>query len=148
MLEDVRLRYPDGMRVVYSTPRLENAERVAQLLENEGIQVRLLFGPHYKRNSWRGANYRQQQNPGDWPRVLVLNNGDMPQARAALRAVGLMAPPAFKQDAGNDATNEPLVFSSTKEHAPDPGAGARRLRLALIAAVFLIAVIQAARFLF
>lgn len=143
----IPLGYAHAMRVIYSTPRLENAERVAQLLEQEGVSVRLLFGPHYKRNTWRGANYRQTQNPGDWPRVLVLNNGDLPRARAVLRTAGLLSPAPFERGDTDELAAPSIVFNKADRTPADPGVVARRIRLALIAVVLLIAVIQAVRLL-
>ena len=142
------LRYAGKMRVVYTTPRLENAERVAHLLEDEGVQVRLLYGPRFKRNSWRGADYRQAQNPGNWPRVMVLNNGDMPRARTVLRTAGLMPPPAYEQTEGDEGVETPLVFNQAARAKPKTANTPSKIRLALLALVLLIAGIQTVRLLF
>lgn len=135
------------MRVIYSTPRLENAERVASLLEAEGIGIRVLHGPHFRRQTWRGVDYQQASNPGDWPRVLVLNNGDLPQARATLRAAGVMAPAAFERPQEEEAADAPaLVFQ--RSSGPPPASAvpaARRIRYALLGLLLLVIVVQAVR---
>lgn len=132
------------MRIIYTTPRLDNAEQVAGLLEQGGVPVRVLFGPHFRRNTWRGANYRQAKDAGNWPRVMVLNNGDLPKARALLRDAGLMAPAPFSRPPA----------AADREPAAAPGARARpgrstakRVRLLLIAVVALLALVQTLRFL-
>lgn len=137
------LRYPDAMRIIYSTPRLENAERIAKMLADEGISVRLLYGPHHRRNTWKGANYRHAGDPGNWPRIMVLNNGDLPRGRVVLREAGVMPPAAYdRQDSGKDAS---LVFSRAETQPGDAVATARVVRIALIAAVLIVGTIQAVR---
>lgn len=138
------VRYARAVRIVYSTPRLENAERVASLLEADGVATRLLYGPRFRRNTWRGANYGQPGNPGDWPRVLVLNNGDLPKARAVLRQVGLMAPAAFDRD---EDASDALVFRSRGDDGHRPKITASRVRVALIVLLLAVAAVQGARYL-
>lgn len=136
------------MRVIYSTPRLENAERVAQLLEESGVPVRLLFGPNHRRPSWKGANYRQARDPGNWPRVLVLNNGDLPRARNALRELGLMAPAAFERDDAATGDESRWRLRPAREEPDAPAPRIRPLRWVLVATALLVAGIQAIRWLF
>lgn len=131
------------MRVIYTTPRLENAERVAKLLEDDGVPVRLIFGPQFRRNRWRHTDYRQRDNPGDWPRVLVLNNGDLPKARSVLRAAGLMEPATFDRDDRHDE----LRFKPPPPPR-NPGWIANRIRLALIAILLVVILVQGSRLLF
>lgn len=131
------------MRIVYTTPRLENAEHVAAMLEQGGVPVRVLFGPHFRRNTWRGANYRQGRDPGNWPRVMVVNNGDLPEARRLLREAGLIAPPAFDRAA---AATPASAVAATAE----PGRPARRVlpvRWLLLATLVAVAIVQGVRFL-
>lgn len=139
------LRYALGVRVIYSTPRLDNAERVASLLEADGVATRLLYGPHFRRNTWRGANYSQPSNPGNWPRVLVLNNGDLPKARAVLRQAGLMAPAGFDRD--EDAPEPAPIIQSRQDDSGRPRILASRIRVALIVILLLVAAIQGTRYL-
>ena len=130
------------MRIVYTTPRLENAEQVAAMLEQGGVPVRVLFGPHFRRNTWRGANYRQGRDSGNWPRVMVVNNGDLPEARRLLREAGLLDPPAFERNGAS--ARAPTTAASA------PAATGRRMpsvRWLLMAAVAIVAVVQGVRFL-
>jgi hypothetical protein len=137
------------MRVIYSTPRLENAERVSTLLEERGVAVRLLFGPHHRRQSWRGADYGQASNPGSWPRVMVLNNGDLPLARAVLRELGLMEPAAFERLQSDPDPDSAPVFRSPAS-MPGPQATpavARRIRLGLMVLLLVVIVGQVGHYL-
>ncbi len=77
------------MRQVFTSPRIENAEAVAQLLREGGIEVRLSNG-----RGWRGAirgnfSYREQPTRGQQPEVWVLRSEDYPRARQLLREAGL-----------------------------------------------------------
>lgn len=155
------------MRVIYSTPRLENAERIAELLREADVEVRVLFGPHFKRNTWRGANYRQAEDPGNWPKVMVVHNTDLGRARALLREAGVLGLSSLEQDrrvrepgdADGPAAASPRDFQAGRAASPmrprgsylDPGtrpARPRRLRIVLVALVVLVAVVQALRLLF
>jgi len=133
------------MYVIYTTPRLENAERVAALLDQAGVGNRVLYGPHHKKQpAWRATNYRQATDPGNWPRVMVLNNGDLPQARGVLREAGLMAPATYdRADDSNPSVDYVL--------APRPDGPRRswltpgRVRTVLILTVLVLALVQFAR---
>jgi hypothetical protein len=131
------------MRVIYITPRLENAERIAGMLEAEGVKVRLISGPHHRRAPWKGANYRQASDAGNWPRIMVLNNGDLPRGRAILRDAGVLPPAAFeRRDAGSD---DSLVFSRMPRTSRDPTAGARVVRIGLLVIVLIVGTVQLVR---
>lgn len=116
------------MRQVFTSPRLENAERVAQLLRDAGIEVKLQHGRSY-RGALRGNfSYRDQARTDPQPAVWVVQSEDQPKARALLREHGLLDStrtetgyrlPAFRSEA-------PLA-------ADDPGRKrAFRLKLGLL----------------
>lgn len=146
------------MRIVYSTPRLENAERIADLLAADGIAVRLLYGPRHRRAAWRGTSYVQSGDAGQWPRVMVLNNGDLPQARARLREAGFLAPAAFEREdpdlGGTDAAAGAIDLPGRAPYrltepapAAEPGRRlARRIRLGLVGLLLAVVVVQSLRY--
>ena len=78
------------MRQVFSSARIENVEAVAGLLANEGIEVRIENGQHYRR-SIRG-NFSYRDGAGNPPRasVWVVRSDDQPRARQLLREAGLL----------------------------------------------------------
>lgn len=152
------------MRVIYTTPRLENAERIADLLREGDIEVRVLFGPHFKRNTWRGANYRQAEDPGNWPKVMVVHNADLGKARALLREAGVLGLSSLEQDRRVREPGDPEVpsaasprdFQSRRADRPGqprgsyletpPRRSARsRLRIVLVVLVVLVALVQVLR---
>lgn len=147
------------MRIIYRTPRLTNAEQIAALLEERGIETRVLHGPKHRRATWRGVNYN---DPGDnqrkWPAVMVVSNGDLPEARAILRESGLMEPAAtFDQAADQDTgavDQAPPSWSAmsrrnalTQAQAPATRNWPMMIRRALIVVVLIIVAINSVRYL-
>lgn len=77
------------MRQVFTSPRIENVEAVAQLLREGGVEVRVSNG-----RGWRGKirgnfSYRDQATRAAQPEVWVLRSEDYPRARQLLRDAGL-----------------------------------------------------------
>ena len=77
------------MRQVFSSPRLENVERVAQLLRDAGIEVQILNGRSYKGNRRAAFSYREDAG-GPKPAVWVIRSDEQPRARELLREAGLL----------------------------------------------------------
>lgn len=141
------------MRIVYRTPRLTNAEQLAALLEERGIEARVLHGPKHRRATWRSVNYN---NPGDdqrdWPAVMVVRNGDLPQARALLRESGLLEPSSYGQPDADADTAAPSWSAMGRRQTLGQGRAGRNwpmlIRRILIVIVLVIVAIHSARFLF
>lgn len=77
------------MRQVFTSPRLENVERVAELLRADGIEVRILNGRSYKGARRSTFSYRED-TAGAKPSVWVIRSDDQTRARAVLRDAGLL----------------------------------------------------------
>ena len=78
------------MRQVFSSPRLENVERVAALLNEQGLETRVTNGRSY-RGSRRGSfSYRENPEGDVRPAVWVVTSDDQPKAREILREMGLL----------------------------------------------------------
>lgn len=76
------------MRQVFSSPRLENTEAVAQMLREAGIEVRITNGRSYRGNRRRTFSYtdREPKHSAVW----VVKADDQTRARAMLREAGLI----------------------------------------------------------
>lgn len=108
------------MRQVFSSARLENVERVAQLLRDAGIEVRITDGRSYKGGRRGTISYRDQgdaQRPGVW----VVKSDDGVRAREILREAGLLdstrpsdAKLTFRSDFGDATTRTPGQRRATK----------------------------------
>ena len=96
------------MRQVFSSARIENAEAVARLLTDEGIEVRLENGRSF-RNTIRGNfSYREHTSPANRASVWVVRSDDQPRARQLLREAGLLeaspaSPGSFLPSTGHAA---------------------------------------------
>lgn len=78
------------MRQVFSSPRLQNVEGVADLLREAGIEVRISDGRSY-RSGWSGRrSYREDIATAPQAAVWVVKSEDQPRARALLRDAGLL----------------------------------------------------------
>jgi hypothetical protein len=78
------------MRQVFSSPRLQNVEGVADLLREAGIEVRITDGRSYK-SGWSGRrSYREDTATAPQAAVWVVKSEDQPRARGLLRDAGLL----------------------------------------------------------
>lgn len=77
------------MRQIFSSARLENVERVAELLRAEGIEVQIANGRSYKGSRRSSFSYRDHAS-GPRPAVWVTHSADQPRARELLHAAGLL----------------------------------------------------------
>ncbi len=122
------------MRQVFSSPRLENVERVAQLLEEAGIETRITHGRSY-RGALRGNfSYRAGADDKPVPAVWVVRSGDQPKARAMLREQGLL-------DSTRGDTGYRLPTFRTEEPEARVDAGRKRLFRMKIGLLLVIAVV-------
>src|SRR5688572_13227741 len=119
------------MRQVFSSPRLENVEGIAKMLEDQGIEVRITHGRSYK-GGWGGRrSYREAGGPQ--PAVWVVRSEDQPKARQLLRDAGLLD----STRAGSDSFLSPSVHAGAPEGpvAPAPQKRAFRYKIALLIAI-------------
>jgi hypothetical protein len=121
------------MRQVFSSARIENAEAVAKLLADEGIEVRV-ENPQGLRSGIRGNfSYRDHHKPAPRATVWVVRSDDQPRARQLLREAGLLeASPA------NPSSFLPSTGHAARLRESSPTRRARvRFALLVVAAVAL-----------
>ena len=78
------------MRQVYSSPRVENVERVVALLEEAGVATRVVNRDKLNRDRFQRFSYQDAGDSRGWPAVQIVSAEDLPKARELLRASGLM----------------------------------------------------------
>lgn len=111
------------MRQVFASPRLENVERVAALLNDVGIETRITHARSYKGGLRGNFSYRDHVRTDPIPAVWVVKSDDQPAARAILRDAGLL-------DSTRKATGYTLpVFRTEEPLAADDPARKRAFRL-------------------
>jgi hypothetical protein len=99
------------MRRIFTSPRLENVERVAALLKEEGIEARITHGRSYKGGTRSHFTYRDHARTEPEPAVWIVRPDDQPKARALMRDAGLL-------DSGRSPTS---YLSTTTLHGPRDG---------------------------
>lgn len=116
------------MRQVFSSPRLENVERVAQLLRDAGIEVRITHGRSYKGGLQANFSYRDNARTDPIPAIWIVRSEDQPQGRKILRDAGML-------DSTRVQTRYNLPASSS-EQRDDPGRKrAFRLKIGLLVVI-------------
>lgn len=122
------------MRQVFSSPRVENVEGVAQLLREHGIQVRVTHGRSYRGGLRGNFSYRDGAREGPVPAVWVVLSEDQPRARAMLREHGLLD--STRSDTGYRL---PAFRTEDPVAADDPGRRrAFRLKIGLLLVIAVV----------
>lgn len=103
------------MRQVFTSPRLENVERVAALLQEHGVITRITNGRTFKGSLRGNFSYRETANKNPPAAVWVVRSEDQPKARELLREAGLL-------DSGRSPTSylSTDLLHSARDDANDP----------------------------
>jgi hypothetical protein len=124
------------VRQVFSSARLENVERVAELLRAEGIEVRITDGRSYKGARRTTVSYRDTGEAAR-PAVWIVQSEDATRAREILREAGLIdstrpggAKLTFRSQFGDETTRTPAQKR------------AMRIKAALIVGIVIVIVFE------
>jgi hypothetical protein len=77
------------MRQIYTSPRMENIERVVALMAQHGIKTTISNRRAYERADWKRFSYTAKADRDSWPQVSVVRSEDQTLARQVLRDAGL-----------------------------------------------------------
>ncbi len=77
------------MRQIYTSPRLENIQRVVALMAEHGIQTSIANRRGYHGADWKRFSYSTSGDRDAWPQVSVVRSQDQTLARQVLRDAGL-----------------------------------------------------------
>ena len=127
------------MRMIFSSPRLENVEAVAKMLEDAGIEIKVTNDRSYKGSRRKPFSYREAQNAESNPQVWVIKAEDQHKARAMLREQGLIE--TTRHGFGAMADIAKPSFLPASAHAQGPRQRDRRASLVLRVRLFLLALI-------
>lgn len=118
------------MRQVYSSPRLENVEAVAKLLNEAGIETWVSGGRSYKGSRRKQFSFREhaQEPSGVW----IVNADDISRASDIVREAGL-------RQSTRDAGFVPSAGRSNAVAQPPGNALAMRIRLVLVVIALVLA---------
>ncbi len=121
------------MRQVFSSPRIENVERIVTLLGEAGIETRVTNRRAYAGHDYKGPSYSAKQDPSTWPAVWIVKAEDQPRARAILRDIGIAPATRFAEELAQWRAPKPA-----NPHA----ALATKLRVALIGAIVVLILLR------
>ncbi len=122
------------MRQVFTSPRVENVEGVARLLEAAGIEVRITNGRGYRGAIRGNFSYRESERAKQRPQpaVWIVKSEDQPRAREMLREAGLLESTRMQQDS--------YLPQTPHMRDADAGGDARRRRAFRIKVGLLLAI--------
>jgi hypothetical protein len=78
------------MRQVFSSPRVENVDRVEAMLNEAGIETHVSNRDKLRRDRMRSFSYSAPPDSSTWPGIWIIKAEDLPRAREMLREAGLM----------------------------------------------------------
>ncbi|MFC3650024.1 hypothetical protein ACFONN_00595 [Dyella humi] len=78
------------MRLLYTSPRQENIDRVAAFMAENGVETTITNRSNWNRPSYQRFSYSQRsENRDSWPQVWVSKADDYTRARELLRKLGI-----------------------------------------------------------
>lgn len=77
------------MRQIYTSPRMENIQRVVALMAEQGIETSIANRRAYQGADWKRFSYTAKGDRDSWPQVWVVRSEDQTAARRILRDAGL-----------------------------------------------------------
>jgi len=77
------------MRQIYSSPRIENVQRVVALLSEHGIETSIQNRRDYQGADWKRFSYSRPSDREAWPQVSITRAEDLTAARRLLRESGI-----------------------------------------------------------
>lgn len=117
------------MRMMFSSPRLENVESVAKLFTDAGIETKITEGRTYKGYSRRQFSYNEKSpDSSQQPAVWVLRANDYRKARDILHDGGLL-------EATRPDSFLPESLQPTEAKAPNAAKRLLRIKLVLLALI-------------
>lgn len=132
------------MRQIFSSMRVENVERVAQIMRDEGIEVRITNGRSYMSGRNRTFSYRDAANTRTQPALWVVRSEDQPRARQLIHDLGLPTGPTTRPVADSylASANAPRLAPEQPVRSPIQQRIMRYRRLLLIAIAILAALVM------
>ncbi|MBB3225477.1 hypothetical protein FHW69_000067 [Luteibacter sp. Sphag1AF] len=115
------------MRQLYTSPRLENIDRVVALLAEKGIETTVTNRSTWNRPTYQRFSYSQRMdNRETWPQVWVNGADDFAPARALLKEIGIEPVVRFQEE---------LAMSRQPDRRAPQMRTASRVRLMMLAVV-------------
>ena len=127
------------MRLLYTSPRQENIDRVVALMTENGVETAITNRSNWNRPSYQRFSYSQRsENRDSWPQVWVSRADDYTRARELLRQLGIE--PMVRHGELLQLERNPVgAVYVRREHTV---ARVRRIALLAILGVFMVLVLR------
>ncbi|HVX04769.1 MAG TPA: hypothetical protein VHA71_06570 [Rhodanobacteraceae bacterium] len=125
------------MRRIYSSPRIENVERLVAVMAEHGIATKVTNRRAYDSKSYKQFSYARPGHSDDWPAVWVKHASDHTRARQLMREIGIEPVTRYAE--------ELAAYRFQKNGARSPAGIAARVRTAVLVAVAIAVAIYGAK---
>lgn len=125
------------MRRIYSSPRIENVERLVAVMAEHGIATRVTNRRVYDSKSYKRFSYARPGHSDSWPAVWVQHANDHTRARQLMRDIGIEPVTRYAE--------ELAAYRFQKAGGRSPGRIAARVRTAMLVAVAIAVAIYGVR---
>lgn len=125
------------MRHIYSSPRVENVERLVAVMAEHGIATRVTNRRAYDSSSYTRFSYARPGARESWPAVWVTHANDHTRARKLMRDMGIEPVTRFAEDLA--------AYRFRKNGGRSPLQVAARIRTAVLVAVCIAVAIYGAK---
>jgi hypothetical protein len=124
------------MRHIYSSPRIENVERLVAVMAEHGIVTRVTNRRVYDRSSYSHYSYARPGASESWPAVWVTHASDHTRARQLMRDIGIEPVTRYAEE---------LAAFRRRGGKAGPARIAARMRMVVLVAVCIAVAIYGAR---
>jgi hypothetical protein len=122
------------MRLLYTSPRQENIDRVVAFMSENGVETTITNRSNWNRPSYQRFSYQQRrENRDNWPQVWVSRADDYTKARELLRQLGIES--IVRHGEELRAERDPGTVYVRREHTVTR---VRRIVLLAILGVFMV----------
>lgn len=115
------------MRRIYSSPRIENVERLVAVMAEHGIATKITNLRAYDSKSYKRFSYARPGHSDNWPAVWVRHASDHTRARQLMRDIGIEPTTRYAE--------ELAAYRFQKSGGRAPGRVAARVRTVMLVAV-------------
>ncbi|HJP98068.1 MAG TPA: hypothetical protein VJ862_05835 [Rhodanobacteraceae bacterium] len=126
------------MRRIYTSPRMENIDRLVAVMVENGIATKVTNRRAYAGSSYRRFSYARPGHSDNWPAVWVCHASDHTRARKLLRDMGIEPVTRYAE--------ELAAYRARKNGgARSPALTAARVRTAVLVAVCIAIAVYGAK---
>ncbi|MDE2271224.1 MAG: hypothetical protein KGJ94_04470 [Xanthomonadaceae bacterium] len=125
------------MRRIYTSPRIENIERLVAVMAEHGIATKVTNRRVYDSKSYSRFSYARPGQSDDWPAVWVKHASDHTRARQLMRDIGIEPVTRYAE--------ELAAYRWHKHVGRNPARMAARVRTVVLVAVAIAVAIYGAR---